>query len=86
MSNSTSIIAGGDGFKYHSASTVTGVGYSALVVQENTVFTSFSIDGVNVLSSRGMTSITFVQGAYLPAGGSSKITGFVISAGSVIGY
>jgi hypothetical protein len=33
-----------------------------------------------------MTSITFVQGAYLPAGGSSKITGFVISAGSVIGY
>lgn len=86
MSNSTSIIAGGDGFKYHVASTVTDVGYSALVVQENTVFTSFSVDGVNVLSTRGMSSVTFQQGAYLPAGGAGKITGFVISSGSVIGY
>jgi hypothetical protein len=86
MSNSTSIIAGGDGFKYHSTSTVTSVGYSALVVQENTVFTSFSVDGTNVLSSRGMSSVTFQQGAYLPAGGAGKITGFVISSGSVIGY
>lgn len=86
MSNSTSIIAGGDGFKYHGTGTVTGVGYSALVVQENTVFTSFSVDGTNVLSTRGMSAITFVQGAYLPAGGSSKITGFIISSGSAIGY
>ena len=86
MSNSTSIIAGGDGFKFHSASTVTSVGYSALVVQEDTVFTSFSVDGTNVLSGRGMSSVTFKQGVYLPAGGSAKITGFVISSGSVIGY
>lgn len=86
MSNSTSIIAGGDGFKYHAASTVTAVGYSAVVAQEDTVFTSFSVDGTNVLSARGMSAITFKQGAYLPAGGSSKITAFVISSGSVIGY
>jgi len=86
MSNSTSIIAGGDGFKYHSASTVTGVGYSALVVQEDTVFTSFSVDGTNVLSARGLSAVTLQQGAYLPAGGSSKITGFIISSGSIIGY
>lgn len=86
MSNSTSIIAGGDGFKYHATGTVTGVGYSALVVQEDTVFTSFSVDGTNVLSTRGLSAVTLQQGAYLPAGGSSKITGFVISAGSVIGY
>jgi hypothetical protein len=86
MSNSTSIIAGGDGFKYHATGTVTGVGYSALVVQEDTVFTSFSVDGTNVLSTRGLSSVTLQQGAYLPAGGSSKITGFIISSGSVIGY
>jgi hypothetical protein len=86
MSNSTSIIAGGNGFKYHGTGTVTAVGYSALVVQENTVFTSFSVDGTNVLSTRGMTSVTFQQGAYLPAGGASAITGFVISSGSAIGY
>lgn len=86
MSNSTSILSGGDGFKYHGTGTVTTVGYSAIVVQENTVFTSFSVDGVNVLSARGLTSITLQQGAYLPAGGSSKITGFIISSGSAIGY
>jgi hypothetical protein len=86
MSNSTSIIAGGDGFKYHSASTVTSVGYSALVVQEDTIFTSFSVDGTNVLSARGLSGVTLQQGAYLPAGGATKITGFIISSGSVIGY
>jgi len=57
-----------------------------LVVQEDTVFTSFSVDGTNVLSARGMSGVTFKQGAYLPAGNSSTITGFVISSGSVIGY
>ena len=86
MSNSTSILAGGDGFKYHGTGTVTSVGYAALVVQEDTVFTSFSVDGTNVLSARGLSAVTFQQGAYLPSGGASKITGFVISSGSVIGY
>ena len=86
MSNSTSILAGGDGFKYHGTGTVTSVGYAALVVQEDTVFTSFSVDGTNVLTTRGMSAVTFKQGAFLPAGNSSLITGFVISSGSVIGY
>lgn len=86
MSNSTSILAGGDGFKYHGTGTVTSVGYAALVVQEDTVFTSFSVDGTNVLSDRGLSAVTLQQGAYLPSGGASKITGFVISSGSVIGY
>lgn len=88
---SIDIIAGADGFKYHSASTVTGVEYDALVVQEDTVFTSFTVTpnfqtGSNVLSDRGMTSVTFQQGTFLPAGKGKKITGFVISSGSVIGY
>jgi hypothetical protein len=88
---SIDIIAGGDGFKHHSAATVTGVSYDALVVQEDTVFTSFTVtpnfqSGANVLSDRGMSGVTFKQGAFLPAGKGQKITGFVISSGSVIGY
>lgn len=88
---SIDIIAGADGFKFHAAATVTGVEYDALVVQEDTVFTSFTVTpnfqtGANVLSDRGMSGVTFQQGTYLPAGKGKKITGFVISSGSVIGY
>jgi hypothetical protein len=88
---SIDIVAGYDGFKFHSAATVTSVSYDALVVQEDTVFTSFTVTqengtSTNVLSARGMSGITFQQGAYLPAGKGNKITGFVISTGSAIAY
>lgn len=88
---SIDIVAGYDGFKYHTAATVTSVSYDALVVQSDTVFTSFTVTtengtATNVLSARGMSGVTFQQGAYLPAGKGSKITGFVISTGSVIAY
>jgi hypothetical protein len=88
---SIDIVAGYDGFKYHSAATVTSVSYDALVVQSDTVFTSFTVTqengtSTNVLSARGMSGVTFQQGAYLPAGKGNKITGFVISTGSAIAY
>jgi hypothetical protein len=88
---SIDIVAGYDGFKYHTAATVTSVSYDALVVQSDTVFTGFTVTTENgtstdVLSTRGMSGVTFQQGAYLPAGKGSKITGFVISTGSVIAY
>jgi hypothetical protein len=88
---SIDIVAGSQGFKLHTAATVTGVSYDALVVREDTVFTSFTVQvdfqsAVNVFSARGMSSVTFQQGEYLPAGKNAKITGFVISSGSVIGY
>lgn len=86
MSTSTDIIAGGGSFTRHGSGTATGVSYNAVIPQEDTIFTSFSINGVNVLSARGMSGVTFKQGAYLPAGNGVKITGFVISSGSVIGY
>ena len=86
MSTSTDIIAGGGSFTRHGSGTVTGVSYNAVIPQDDTVFTSFSINGVNVLSARGMSGVTFKQGAYLPAGNGLKITGFVTSSGSVIGY
>jgi len=88
---SIDIVAGSQGFKLHTAATVTGVSYDALVVREDTVFTSFTVQvdyqtATNVLSARGMSGVTFQQGEYLPAGKGAKITGFVISSGSVIGY
>jgi hypothetical protein len=88
---SADIIAGSQGFKYHAAATVTSVSYDAVVPTEDTVFTSFTVTQENgtatdVLSARGMSGVTFQQGAYLPAGKGNKITGFVISSGSVIGY
>jgi hypothetical protein len=86
MSTSTDIIAGGNAFKRYASGTATLTNHNALVCQEDTVFTSFSVDGTNVLSARGMSGVTFKQGAYLPAGNSATITGFVISSGSVIGY
>jgi len=81
---STGLSVGSGGFKYHGAAAATGVKYTALVPQEDTVFTVFKVDGVNVLADRGMTGITFKQGALLSGGG--FITDFTISSGSVIAY
>ena len=86
MSSSTHIIDGGAAFIRYGSGTQTLTNHNALVCPEVRVFTSFSVDGTNVLSARGMSGVTFKQGAYLPAGNSATITGFVISSGSVIGY
>lgn len=93
MANPSSDIAvGGQGFKYHAAETVTGVNYDSLVVHADCVFTSFTVKGdnestgTNVLSTRGLSGITVKAGTFLPAGKGFKITGFVTSSGSVIGY
>jgi hypothetical protein len=80
----TGLSVGAGGFKYFSTGTVSDVQFTALVVQEDTVFTSFKVGGVEELTTRGMSGITFKQGAYLPGG--NFITGFAISSGSVIGY
>ena len=68
---SIDIVAGYDGFVRHGAATVTGVSYDALVPQEDTVFTSFTVTqengtATNVLSARGMSGITFKQGVICP--------------------
>ena len=74
---------GSGGFKRHSTGTVINVRYNALVVQEDTVFTEFLVNGVSELVNNGMSTVTFKQGAFLPGG---LITGFAISSGSVIAY
>jgi hypothetical protein len=85
ISSHTGLSVGSGGFKRHGAATTTLVKYNALVVQEDTVFTEFKVNNVSLLSSAGMSGVTFKQGAYLPAEG-GLITDFTISSGSVIAY
>ena len=77
------LAVGSGGFKRHGTGTVSNVRYNALVVQEDTVFTEFLVNGASELSNNGMSGVTFVQGAFIPGG---LITGFAISSGSVIAY
>jgi hypothetical protein len=84
LNNNSDVLAGSNGFIRYGAGVVTGVKYEALVVQEDTEFSAFFINGVDVLTARGMSGVTFVQGAYLPGG--LDITGWTITSGSVIAY
>jgi len=84
IQDSTSLSVGEGGFKVFGAGTYTELKYNAIVPQENTVFTAFYVNGINVLTDRGMSGYTFKQGAFLPGG--QLITGFTISSGSVIAY
>ena len=83
ISAHTGLSVGSGGFKRHGTGTVSNVRYNALVVQEDTVFTEFLVNGASELSNNGMSGVTFVQGAFIPGG---VITGFAISSGSVIAY
>jgi len=80
----TGLTAGSGGFVRYGTGTINDVQFSALVPQEDTVFTSFRVNGVERLTVNGMSGVTFKQFAYLPGGG--IITGFAISSGSVIAY
>ena len=83
IASTSGLAVGAGGFKRHGTGTVSNVRYNALVVQEDTVFTEFLVNGASELSNNGMSTITFKQGAFLPGG---VITGFAISSGSVIAY
>jgi hypothetical protein len=84
IASSTGLMAGAGGFVRYGTGTVADVQFSALIPQEDTVFTSFKVNGVERLTANGMSGVTFKQFAYLPGGG--IITGFAISSGSVIAY
>jgi hypothetical protein len=83
IASSTGLMAGAGGFVRYGTGTVADVQFSALIPQEDTVFTSFRVNGVERLTANGMSGVTFVQGAFIPGG---LITGFAISSGSVIAY
>lgn len=84
IASSTGLAAGAGGFKYYTTGTTSNVQHLALVVHEATTFTSFIVNNVEQLTTRGMTGVNFLAGTYLPGGG--IITGFAISSGSVIAY
>lgn len=84
IEDSNSKIAGLGGFKIFGAGTYTTERWSAIMVLKDVVFTEFKVDGVSLLSARGMSGVTIPAGTYLP--GSGWITDFTISSGSIIGY
>lgn len=83
IASTSGLAVGTGGFKRHGVAAVTLVKYCALVVQEDTIFTEFKVNGASELANNGMSGVTFKAGAYLPGG---IITDFTISTGSVIAY
>ena len=57
MATSSEIIAGLGGFEVvANTNAVTGKEYNSIVINEDAVFTSFSINGTNVLSNKGIVT------------------------------
>lgn len=87
MAVALEVIAGAGGFKVVSDTTPeTGVEYNSIVVMEDAIFSAFSIDGVSVLSTNGLSGVTIKAGSFLPEGTNGKITAFTLASGSVIAY
>ena len=58
----------------------------AVIVQEDTVFTAFEVDGSGALSDYGLSGTTCKAGAYITVPESSSITSLTMSSGSCIVY
>ena len=86
MSTSQEIIAGTGGFIVNNTTNATTGQFNSVVVIADAVFSAFSINGTNVLSIKGMSSVTIKAGTFLPAGADNKITSFTLTSGTVIAY
>tara|TARA_Y100001938_G_scaffold126624_1_gene178741 strand:- start:300 stop:566 length:267 start_codon:yes stop_codon:yes gene_type:complete len=60
-------------------------GYS-IIVQEDTVITTFSVDGVDSLAAYGLSGTALKAGAYIVVPTNDIITAITMSSGSVIIY
>ena len=58
----------------------------AVVVQEDTVFTVFTVDGVVQLANYGLNAVTVKAGAYFPCPKGQQITAITMSSGSCVIY
>jgi hypothetical protein len=58
----------------------------AVVVQEDTVFTVFTVGGVVQLTNYGLNGVTVKAGAYFPVPKGSQITAITMSSGSCVIY
>ena len=86
MATSIEIIAGSGGFKYVGGTSATPGYFTAIVVNADAVFSAFVVDGVSVMTERGLSGSTIKAGVYLPAGTDNIITSFTLTSGSVIAY
>jgi len=60
-------------------------GYS-IIVQEDTVITTFEIDGSDALAAYGLSGTALKAGAYIVVPTGDNITAITMSSGSVIIY
>ena len=58
----------------------------AVVVQEDTVFTVFTVNGVVQLANYGLNAVTVKAGAYFPCPKGDTITAITMSSGSCVIY
>jgi hypothetical protein len=58
----------------------------AIIVQEDTVITTFEVDGVDSLAAFGLSGSTLKAGAYIVVPSGDAITAITMSSGSVIIY
>jgi hypothetical protein len=58
----------------------------AIIAQEDTVFTTFEVDGVDALAAFGLSGATVKAGAYIVVPSGDAITAITMSSGSVIIY
>ena len=58
----------------------------AIIVQEDTVITTFEVDGVDNLAAFGLSGATLKAGAYIVVPSGDAITAITMSSGSVIIY
>ena len=74
------------GFKNLTGTGVHSTSGYAVVVQEDTVFTVFTVDGVVQLANYGLNAVTVKAGAYLPCPKGQQITAITMSSGSCVIY
>jgi len=58
----------------------------AIIVQEDTVITTFEVDGSDALAAYGLSGATLKAGAYIVVPTGDNITAITMSSGSVIIY
>lgn len=58
----------------------------AIIVQEDTVITTFEVDGVDNLATFGLSGATLKAGAYIVVPSGEAITAITMSSGSVVIY
>ena len=79
-------ITGSRGSKYLNAATHSSLGGYCILVQEDTVLTTFEVNGVAALAAYGLNTITLKAGALITVPEQDSITKVVIASGAVIIY